>query len=229
MRLPGYFFFYFSFLFLLFGAVAFHCQCLKVFSLCVKKTKQKQKPEYSNPSTCHPSENITRPVGAQQQKDELCVQSFTDLNRPARLLHHPVTLRNELSHPLWNFSNNQLVHNSPAQSGKKEGGNERSGRQRLNSIFLFFRILPAENALVLQQYELHNLVLIDHVHGDVARLCLGPQQRGSEDDGHALGGHAVGLPVFDHPAGDRTLSICSLNNLSVQGAKKHLFIHVSIT
>lgn len=100
-------------------------------------------------------------------------------------------------------------------------------------FFFFFRILPAENALVLQQYELHDLVLIDHVHGDVARLRLGPQQRGSEDDGHALGGHAVGLPVFDHPAGDRTLSIrlsvCSLNNLSVQGAIKHLFIYVSIT
>lgn len=37
-----FFFFYFSFLFIFFGAVAFHCQFLKDFSLCVKKTKQKQ-------------------------------------------------------------------------------------------------------------------------------------------------------------------------------------------
>lgn len=58
--------------------------------------------------------------------------------------------------------------------------------------------LPAENALVLQQNELHDLVLVHHVDRNVARLRLGPQQRGSEDDGHTLGGHPVGLAVFDH-------------------------------
>lgn len=42
-EVAGVFFFYFSFRFLFFGAVAFHCQCLKDFSLCVKKNTTKTK------------------------------------------------------------------------------------------------------------------------------------------------------------------------------------------
>ena len=61
--------------------------------------------------------------------------------------------------------------------------------------------LPPEDALVLEQDELHDLVLVHHVHRDVARLRLGPQQRGPEHDGHARGGHAVGLAVVNHPKG----------------------------
>lgn len=51
------------------------------------------------------------------------------------------------------------------------------------------------------QNELHNLVLVDHVHSHVDSLGFRPQQRGAEHDGHALGGHAVLLPVVDHPRG----------------------------
>lgn len=59
--------------------------------------------------------------------------------------------------------------------------------------------LPAEDALVLLQNELHDLVLVDHVDGHVEGLGFRPQQRGAKHDGHALGGHAVLLPVVDHP------------------------------
>lgn len=69
--------------------------------------------------------------------------------------------------------------------------------------------LPAEDAFVLEQYELHYLVLVDHVDRDVARLGLGPQQRGSEHDGHALGGHTVFLTVVDHSGGTRERGIIS--------------------
>lgn len=68
--------------------------------------------------------------------------------------------------------------------------------------------LPAKDAFKLQQYELYYLVLVDHVDRYVARLRFGPEERGSENDGHALGGHAVGFAVVDHPAreggGDRS-------------------------
>lgn len=61
--------------------------------------------------------------------------------------------------------------------------------------------LSTKNAFIFKQYQLHDLVLVDHVDRDVARLGLGPQQGWSEHDGHALGGHAVGLSVFNHPGG----------------------------
>lgn len=61
--------------------------------------------------------------------------------------------------------------------------------------------LPPEDAFVLEQYELHYLVLVHHVDGDVARFGLRPEQRGAEHDGHALSGHAVGLSVVNHPGG----------------------------
>lgn len=63
--------------------------------------------------------------------------------------------------------------------------------------------LPAKHTLILEQYELHYLVLVDHVHCNVARLRLGSEQRGTEHYGHALGGHAVGLSVVYHPEGRR--------------------------
>lgn len=61
--------------------------------------------------------------------------------------------------------------------------------------------LPLKNALVLDENKLHYLVLVHHVDCNVARLGLRPQQRGSKHDGHALGGHAVGLAVVNHPVG----------------------------
>lgn len=75
-EVAGVFFFFFSFLFLFFGAVAFHCQCLKVFSLCVKKTKQKQKPEYSNPSTCHPWKHYTACGCTAAKRRTLCAKFY---------------------------------------------------------------------------------------------------------------------------------------------------------
>lgn len=60
-------------------------------------------------------------------------------------------------------------------------------------------LLPAKNALVLKQYELHNLVLVHHVDCDVSCLHLRPQQCGSKYDGHALSGHTICFPMFDHP------------------------------
>lgn len=82
----------------------------------------------------------------------------------------------------------------PARVSSRSGGARRS-------LVLRRLSLPAEDALVLMQYELHDLVLVDHVDRHVEGLGLGPQQRGAEHDGHALGGHAVFLPVVDHPRG----------------------------
>lgn len=58
--------------------------------------------------------------------------------------------------------------------------------------------LPAEDALALDEDELDDLVLVDHVHGHVPGLGLGSQQRGAEHDGHALDVHAVIVPVVHH-------------------------------
>lgn len=82
---------------------------------------------------------------------------------------------------------------------------EREKKKNKNPKRLILRrlLLPAEDVLVLQQYELHYLVLVDHVDRHVPGLGFGPQQRGAEHDGHALGGHAVFLSVVDHPGGTR--------------------------
>lgn len=82
--------------------------------------------------------------------------------------------------------------NKAKQNNKKKG-----------ALILRCRSLPAENVLVLQQYELHYLVLVDHVDCHVPHLRLRPQQRGPEHDGHALGVHAVLLAVVDHTGGER--------------------------
>lgn len=60
-----------------------------------------------------------------------------------------------------------------------------------------------EDALVLVEDQLHDLVLEDHEHGDVGRLGLGSEQRGSEHDGHVLDRHTVVVSVVDHPVGER--------------------------
>lgn len=60
-----------------------------------------------------------------------------------------------------------------------------------------------EDALVLVEDELDNLVLEDHEHGDVGRLRLRPEQRGAEDDGHVLHGHTVVVAVVNHPVRER--------------------------
>lgn len=85
------------------------------------------------------------------------------------------------------------------EAGGAESGRARREEKRASPSRSLF--LPAEDVLVLVQYELHDLVLVDHVDRHVEGLGLGPQQRGAEHDGHALGGHAVLLPVVDHPGG----------------------------
>lgn len=86
--------------------------------------------------------------------------------------------------------------------GRKKNPKQNETKKK-EALVLQRRFLPAENVLVLQQYELHYLVLVDHVHRHVPHLRLRPQQRGPEHDGHALGVHAVLLAVVDHPAGER--------------------------
>lgn len=76
---------------------------------------------------------------------------------------------------------------------------ENGGGEKRRGYFSDWLPLPAEDALVLEQNELHDLVLVHHVDRYVSRLSLGPQQRGSKHDGHALSGHTIGLPMFNHP------------------------------
>lgn len=60
-----------------------------------------------------------------------------------------------------------------------------------------------EDALVLVEDELDDLVLEDHEHGDVGRLRLRPEQRGAEDDGHVLHSHAIVVAVVNQPVRER--------------------------
>lgn len=60
-----------------------------------------------------------------------------------------------------------------------------------------------EDALVLVEDQLHDLVLEDHEHGDVGRLRLGFEQRGAEDDGHVLHRHTIVVAVVNHPVRER--------------------------
>lgn len=55
-----------------------------------------------------------------------------------------------------------------------------------------------EKLIELVEHELHNLVLEDHVHGDVG-LLLWPQQCWAEHNGRALDRHAVHLTMLNHP------------------------------
>lgn len=54
-----------------------------------------------------------------------------------------------------------------------------------------------EDALIFVEDELDNLVLEDHEHGDVGRLCLRPEQRGAKDDGHVLHSHAIVVAIVN--------------------------------
>lgn len=68
---------------------------------------------------------------------------------------------------------------------------------------LHWRLVAAlvwvEEALALVQDELHDLVLKDHVHGDVGRFRLWPKESRAEYDCHILHSHAIVLPVLNHP------------------------------
>lgn len=63
-----------------------------------------------------------------------------------------------------------------------------------------------EDALVLVEDQLHDLVLEDHEHGDVGRLGFGSEQRGAEDDSHVLHRHTIVVAVANHPVGERARS-----------------------
>lgn len=60
-------------------------------------------------------------------------------------------------------------------------------------------LADVEDIIIFLQYELHNLVLEDHVHGDVGKLRLRSKQRRTEHDRHILYGHTIVLAVFNDP------------------------------
>lgn len=60
-----------------------------------------------------------------------------------------------------------------------------------------------EDAFVLVEDQLDNLVLEDHEHGDVGRLGLRPEQRGAEDDGNVLHRHTIVVAIVNHSVGER--------------------------
>lgn len=53
--------------------------------------------------------------------------------------------------------------------------------------------------LVFPEDEFHDLILIDHVHGQVVGFRLRPEQRGAEHDRHVLGRHTIVVAAFDEP------------------------------
>lgn len=63
-----------------------------------------------------------------------------------------------------------------------------------------------EELIELIENELHNLVLEDHVHGDVG-LLLWSQQRWTKHDGHTLDRHAIQLTMFNHSVGQDGFSV----------------------
>lgn len=56
-----------------------------------------------------------------------------------------------------------------------------------------------EDTAVFIQDELHNLVLEDHVHGDVRRLRLRPKKRWAKHNGNILYGHAIVFSILNYP------------------------------
>lgn len=60
-------------------------------------------------------------------------------------------------------------------------------------------LASAKQTVVFIQDELHDLVLEDHVHGDVRCLRLRPKQRWAEHDGDVLHSHPVALTVLNYP------------------------------
>lgn len=75
-----------------------------------------------------------------------------------------------------------------------------------------------EDAFVLVEDQLDDLVLEDHEHGDVGRLSLGSEQRGAEDDGHVLHRHTIVVAVVNHSVGKRG----GTSDASVPPAEKKL-------
>lgn len=75
-----------------------------------------------------------------------------------------------------------------------------------------------EEAIVFVQDELYNLILEDHVHSDILRLHLGPEQSRTKDNGHVLHGHAIVVPVLNDPVrgdGKKTIILVSRHQESV--------------
>lgn len=60
-------------------------------------------------------------------------------------------------------------------------------------------LADVEDIIIFLQYEFHNLVLEDHVHGDVGELCLRSKQRWTKHDRHVLYRHTIVLAVFNDP------------------------------
>lgn len=58
--------------------------------------------------------------------------------------------------------------------------------------------LPAKDVIIFKQNQLYNLVLVNHMDGHVAGLCLGPQEGRAKHNGHALSCHPVRLSMFYH-------------------------------
>lgn len=84
--------------------------------------------------------------------------------------------------------------------------------------------LPAKYAVIFQEDQFYNLVLVDHMDGHVAGLGLRSQQCRSEHNGYALSCHPVLLSVFYHSKGkDRdTGSLRYSYDIAVSLTNKHV-------
>lgn len=56
-----------------------------------------------------------------------------------------------------------------------------------------------EEAIIIIQDELYNLILEDHVHSDVLRLHLRPEQSRTKYNSHVLPSHAIVIPILNDP------------------------------
>lgn len=63
--------------------------------------------------------------------------------------------------------------------------------------------LPAKYVVIFQEDQFYNLVLVDHMDGHVAGLCLRTQEGRTEHNGHALSCHPIRLSVFYHSKGKK--------------------------
>lgn len=87
-----------------------------------------------------------------------------------------------------------------------------------------------EELIELVENQLHDLVLEDHVHGDV-ELFLWSQQRWAKHDGHTLDRHAVLLTMFNHPVGQmgNGQNCFSVNRARMQLVLLQIFLNDLIT
>lgn len=58
-----------------------------------------------------------------------------------------------------------------------------------------------EEAIVFIQDELYDLILEDHVHSDVLRLHLRPEESRTKYNCHILHSHSIVIPVLNDPVG----------------------------